>query len=270
MHENHAFQPDLPGNPCLPGGVLAIATVGNVGDMLIHNVRNLLSVISMQAQLIQGKGEALPPAQRRLAEIVSQVEAIDGQLGALLRLSGLQPRYRLGWHGFRMELEEIIHSIYGGLEVTLVWPDGEPEPFPDGLRALLHHLVLQVLHFLVHHDPGKHPLRLTLGFPQTTDTGADTRRLWLCWELDSPLPPEVLEPDRGLAENGRGKTALALALPGLLIRALGGELHRELRTDGVRLHTTLDLDGWERQRPDDQRQPAPGPSGIQQPGPGQP
>lgn len=270
MHSPEDFLPNLPPDSPLPEGVLAIATVGNVSDMLIHNVRNLLSVISMQAQLIQGKGEALPPAQRRLAEIVNQVEQIDGQLGGLLRLSGLQPRHRSAWNGFIMEIKEIVQLIYGSLEITIEVEEPEPGDFPDGLRAQLHHLVLQVLHFLVHHDPGKHPIHLTLGFLPATDTEADTRLLHICWQLECALPAGLLNEGRGLALNGRGKAALALGIPDLLCRALGGELLRELRTDCVRLETTVRMAGWERQLPDDQRQPARSPAGVQQPGACQP
>lgn len=250
-----AYLPRLPGSPVIPEGVLAIATVGNVSDMLIHNVRNLLSVISMQAQLIQGKGEASPDANRRLGEIVSQVEAIDGQLGALLRLSGLQPRHRGGWSGFCMEIAEIVSQIYTSLEISITWPDEGPAHFPTRDRALLHHLILQVLHFLVHHDPGKHPIRVTAEFLEPADIQPDTRLLRLEWLLVCPLPSDLFEPGRGLAGNGRGKPALALGLSEHLARALDGELHRELRTDGVRLETTVRLAGWERQPPDDQREP---------------
>ncbi|MCB1048411.1 MAG: hypothetical protein KDC10_14545 [Calditrichaeota bacterium] len=250
------FLPILGPEVALPRGIVAIGTVGNVSDMLIHNVRNLLSVISMQSQLIQGTCSPGENASRRLNEIVQQVEAIDAQLGALLRLSGLQPRYRDEWEGFRKEINEIASQIYSGLEILIEW-QGEPaRPLRDGERALLHHLLFQVLHFLVHHDPGKHPLALTLGFSPATDMGEDTFPLHLAWRLGCALPETLFQSGLGVIGNQRGKAALSLDLADSLARGLGGDLRWRLGEESVLVETTVRLTGSERPHSDDQRDPA--------------
>ncbi len=233
-----------------PDGLAALLSVGNVSDMLIHDVRNLLSVISMQSQLVLNTSQLDSRSSERLLEVVRQVEQIDKLLGTQLRVAGFSPRYREGFTGLLQELEALLKGLYDSHHPVIhVRPERE-FPLRPAERSLLHHLVLQVLHFLVHHDQGKSPLEITFAFPESSDKELEGILLEVEWSLAcADFPAEVLASEDGITFNERAKAALSLALPRQLARELGGSVEARKEAERALVRCRLKLNPLESEGP---------------------
>ncbi len=204
-----------------------LATTGQLSAGIAHNINNILTVISTNAELLQ-----LSPAHagKATADIVDAVERGSALVRSLLDLAAGKSRLRLEL----VRLTELAGSVLSMVDVRLsrqqvaVQLELPPDLVITTDSGILHQALLNLILNALQVMPQNG--RLTLG--AALECG--TIRIWVS-DTGPGIPPEhrdqIFQPFFTTKENLHG-TGLGLPTSLALVRALGGEIEMS-STPGV-------------------------------------